>query len=546
MSLSSTELNYLVWRYLQESGYDLAAYALDKNSQCLKFEDDKNSEIMTKIEPGYLVNLVQKGLLYSLTEEELRPENSRSEILTFFGSLLKEERDNELFQLDGFHKLVNNQVTNEDNHQDHGEDNTKEEEEVENNFTTEKISASLTYDESVISKWHPMSNEVFGYIQNKAQLLITAVNEDKIVESASVKGPRSSEVGNSICTMAWSPSGHCIVTANIGGDICSWSLEGRLKNITNGVINQMNPGIITDIIWNDNGQYFLSADSHSRICIWDGSSLEFIQEISSSSDENLGCGLCWIDDYKFAMSTDSNSITVNVISMTKNENNSNHTINGGNEVSLTVKPVVNLKGHDGIASNLVFNSALKLLASFSDVDGVIKLWLSNSTSTVATLNDDKIYPVVILKWLPSNDFENGYLLNVSIDGTMRLWNTKTEKLITSTNIFNSEGYKLDDENNSLSTGTFLFNGAVSPNEKWLAIGDDTGRVTVWNVDIHGTNQVDGFKFKCHGVFHHYTSEGSIINAEDGAGICNISWCKSSQKFCVSYKGTSSVIINWNH
>ena len=65
MSLTSKELNYLIWRYLQESGYDLSAYALDQQSQCSEYENNPTTqELIQKIKPGCLVDLIQKGILY--------------------------------------------------------------------------------------------------------------------------------------------------------------------------------------------------------------------------------------------------------------------------------------------------------------------------------------------------------------------------------------------------------------------------------------------------------------------------------------------------
>ena len=72
MSLTSKELNYLIWRYLQESGYDLSAYALDQQSQCSEYENNPTTqELIQKIKPGCLVDLIQKG--YYIWLQNKRP-----------------------------------------------------------------------------------------------------------------------------------------------------------------------------------------------------------------------------------------------------------------------------------------------------------------------------------------------------------------------------------------------------------------------------------------------------------------------------------------
>ena len=91
MSLTSNELNYLVWRYLQESGLDLAAYALDKHANCLILEKE-NISLVSRIEPGCLVSLVQKGIFYSLAQEEVCGGDGVDDRLTLFGALVEEEK----------------------------------------------------------------------------------------------------------------------------------------------------------------------------------------------------------------------------------------------------------------------------------------------------------------------------------------------------------------------------------------------------------------------------------------------------------------------
>lgn len=65
MSLTSEELNYLIYRYLQESGRELTALCLQEETRVLEFDEKFKQHIPF----GCLVSLVQKGILY--TEAEL-------------------------------------------------------------------------------------------------------------------------------------------------------------------------------------------------------------------------------------------------------------------------------------------------------------------------------------------------------------------------------------------------------------------------------------------------------------------------------------------
>ncbi len=83
MSITSEELNYLIWRYLQESGHEVAALAMEEETRVLEFEQRFKEHIPV----GSLVHLVQKGILYSESELLVGPEGK-------LRTLGPEEREN--------------------------------------------------------------------------------------------------------------------------------------------------------------------------------------------------------------------------------------------------------------------------------------------------------------------------------------------------------------------------------------------------------------------------------------------------------------------
>ncbi|CAJ0593261.1 unnamed protein product [Cylicocyclus nassatus] len=68
MSFTSSELNYVVWRYLHESGFHHSAYVFGNESKLLDFTPP-----FMDLPSGSLVMLVQRGLYY--TDAELRAKN---------------------------------------------------------------------------------------------------------------------------------------------------------------------------------------------------------------------------------------------------------------------------------------------------------------------------------------------------------------------------------------------------------------------------------------------------------------------------------------
>ena len=66
MSISSDEVNYLVYRYLQESGFTHVAYTFGYESYI-----QKTSIAGTDLPPGALISFIQKGLQYLELEANL-------------------------------------------------------------------------------------------------------------------------------------------------------------------------------------------------------------------------------------------------------------------------------------------------------------------------------------------------------------------------------------------------------------------------------------------------------------------------------------------
>lgn len=70
-SISSDEINYLIYRYLQENGYNHSAFTFAYESLIAK-----SSVVHTEVPPGALITFLQKGLEYVGIEEhinEVRP-----------------------------------------------------------------------------------------------------------------------------------------------------------------------------------------------------------------------------------------------------------------------------------------------------------------------------------------------------------------------------------------------------------------------------------------------------------------------------------------
>jgi transducin (beta)-like 1 len=66
MSVTSDEINYLVYRYLAESGFQHSSF-------CFQYESLVHLQDKNTVNNGQLINLIQKGLLFSQVEHHINP-----------------------------------------------------------------------------------------------------------------------------------------------------------------------------------------------------------------------------------------------------------------------------------------------------------------------------------------------------------------------------------------------------------------------------------------------------------------------------------------
>ena len=75
MSVTSDEINYLIFRYLQENGFNHSAFTFAYESLVTK-----NSVAQVSIPPGALITFIQKGLEYVGIEEHLNDDGTIREV----------------------------------------------------------------------------------------------------------------------------------------------------------------------------------------------------------------------------------------------------------------------------------------------------------------------------------------------------------------------------------------------------------------------------------------------------------------------------------
>jgi transducin (beta)-like 1 len=296
-------------------------------------------------------------------------------------------------------------------------------------------------------------------------------------------------------------------------------------------------------MWNESGRFVLSIDSSMQVTLWDGTTLTLIKQIKPfvEATDNFVIDACWLSENKFAVSTTKYSIKVFSITPAPY----------GSSNQFDVQSIGYLHGHENVISKLKLDPKSKLLASSSDYDYNIKIWTNGLSQESLDLNTNKSSekqiklhrsPIISLYWL--NSKETSFLLSISMEGVVNLWNGSLGENVLSTELFKEqENFNFADEQLvTFSKDLLVFNSAISPNQKYLAIANDFGGVSVWDIDIENYQlNVDNKTLRCLGIYDIDIPEGDKHNV----GICDLKWDSQSLKICVSYKGSSSVVVNWN-
>lgn len=310
MSITSEELNYLVWRYLQETGNELTALALQEETRVLQFESSYGKHIPV----GTLVNLVQKGILY--TESELLLENCEfadessgksrdedqalrqkfNENFNLVDALrVDKEKYPEIKQSGRFALAHSGESSNDDDNDDEGEGSkatipktpipmTLVHEFVTQEDTNDKNSDTDTVITVTNSMWNPVNPTLVCLSENDSTSKIYRIEQEQEQDDdkkklvcqllAKLKHPfalssklsssgDSSNTTNEITAIAWSHNGELLVTGVENGEIRLWNKHGILKNVFS-----LHEYPIVTLSWNPDSTFFVSLDIHNVAILW--------------------------------------------------------------------------------------------------------------------------------------------------------------------------------------------------------------------------------------------------------------------------------------
>nr|POF08581.1 wd40 repeat-containing protein hos15 [Quercus suber] len=549
ISITSTELNYLVFRYLHESGFTHSAFAFGYEAGINKSTFDGNL-----VPPGALVTFVQKGIQYleldanlSSTDADMDDDFSFLQPLDLITKdpyelqkIIKAKKENlqkDRLEENGKHNESNHEIERENVQEREKEKKGREKEQeqdkekIEKDREREKGKDKEKPHQDHIDKEKCEDKVIMEHEENG----IAGGPEPMDISTSSTSLPceiPSSDVKileghtSEVFACAWSPSGSLLASGSGDSTARIWTIvDGpSISSVQDGPLNvavlkhfkgrtNEKSKDVTTLDWNGDGTLLAtgSYDGQARIWSKDG-------ELRSTLNKHKGpiFSLKWNKkgDFLLSGSVDKSAIVWDIKTGEWRQQFEFHSaptldVDWRNNVSFATcstdsmihvckvgenRPMKTFSGHQGEVNAIKWDPTGMLLASCSD-DYTAKIWSMKQDKYLHDLKEH-VKEIYTIRWSPTGQGTNNpnqqlLLASASFDSTIKLWDVELGRLISSFNGHRDPVYSV----------------AFSPNGEYLASGSMDKCLHIWSV-----------------------KEGKIVKTLTGnGGIFEVCWNKEGDK-----------------
>lgn len=404
MSLSSEEVNFLVYRYLLESGFIHSAFAFGHESLIAKSSIDG-----TKVAPGALISFIQKGLQFVEIEAHINEDGTETICDNAFSAIQPHTCN-----------IKNKRRIFDPYAVDHEENGFGAQE-----ATEEDVSYLKGHQNIVCScKWHPSqpilatgSGDATARLwipssgemkSNDDQIDSKSKENEKVVVMAipnqDVSVDKDQPSPSMVVSLEWNVDGSQLATGTYKGRTHVWSADGQLKRTLD-----QHSAPISAIRWNKSADRLLTASIDNTAILWNPKSGQMQKRYTFHKAPITDAD--WNDDSTFAICSIDRTISIWNIDE-KSESDS----------SVPSTPEIKLEGHADDINMIRWSSTASILASCSD-DSTVKLWNTQSRACIQDLNQHN-REVCAIQWN-----KTGLLASGSLDSTVRLWDAESGKCV---------------------------------------------------------------------------------------------------------------------
>ncbi|ESR39245.1 WD40 repeat-containing protein HOS15 [Citrus sinensis] len=559
-SITSEELNYLVFRYLQESGLLHSAFVLGYEAGINKCNIDGNL-----VPPRALITFVQKGLQYLEMEANLsnsdvdmdedfsflQPMDLITKDVCELRQMVKEkkknlngDRDKEI-DVDRGHEIEHGRVK-EKERLDREKERERDKERVENEKEPEKQHEShpdkemLTVQEEKVNS-KPEENGVLRGEKGPEPMDIATTSASQSFEipnsDVTILEGHTSEV----CACAWSPAGSLLASGSGDSTARIWTIADGTSNggAQNGPLNVLvlkhvkgrtneKSKDVTTLDWNGEGTLLATGSYDGQARIW---STNGDLKCTLSKHKGPIFSLKWNKkgDYLLTGSCDKTAIVWDVKTEEWKQQFEFHSgptldVDWRNNVSFATsstdnmiyvckigenRPIKTFAGHQGEVNCVKWDPTGSLLASCSD-DVTAKIWNMKQDKYVHDLREHS-KEIYTIRWSPTGSGTNNpnqqlILASASFDSTVKLWDVELGKLLYSLNGHREPVYSL----------------AFSPNGEYLASGSLDKSMHIWSL-----------------------KEGKIVKTYTGnGGIFEVCWNKEGDKIAACFANHTVCVLDF--
>lgn len=431
MSITSDEVNYLIYRYLQEAGFTHSAFTFANESLVNKANINSND-----VPAGTLITFLQKGLLYKEMETHVTEDGTELECDVAFSLVgshvckVKEKKEREIDITD--HAEPMDDVTS-------------------NNLIAE--------DQVTVLEGH--TSEVFICAWNPVNSLLASGSGDSTSRIWNIppgpSGPKSASIASKdsivlrhvnnqdsskdVTTLDWNGTGTLLATGSYDGLARIWSDKGELKQTLN-----KHKGPIFSLKWNKRGDYILSGSVDRTAIIWDAASGEVKQQFDFHKAPTLDVD--WRNDTSFASCSTDKMIYVCEYGKTR--------------------PLKCWQGHTDEVNAIKWDSSGTFLASCSD-DFTAKIWGMNASNDKCVCDlKEHTKEIYTIKWSPNGPHtlwdRRHILASASFDASIKIWDVDA-------------GYSMFTLTKHSDP---VYSVAWSPNGEFLASGSFDNCLHIWS------------------------------------------------------------------
>ncbi|KAJ8031047.1 F-box-like/WD repeat-containing protein TBL1X [Holothuria leucospilota] len=495
MSISSDEVNFLVYRYLQESGFTHSAFTFGIESHIS--QSNINGAL---VPPAALISIIQKGLQFVEAEISVNEDGSvidtRSlDSLSLIDAVMPDIIANRKAELSK-QAASNSQnvIKDEHNVQVKVEETTNNSVQQTNHNEPMEVDSGVEIPASKATVLRGHELEVFSCAWNPCQDLLASGSGDSTAriwnlnETASGTpqhmilrhcirdGGQEVPSNKDVTSLDWNCDGNKLATGSYDGHARIWSTEGHLISTLG-----QHKGPIFALKWNKKGNYILSAGVDKTTIIWDAQTGECKQQFPFHTAPALDVD--WQNNTSFASCSTDQCI---------------HVCKLGVE-----KPVKTFQGHTNEVNAIKWDPQGQMLASCSD-DMTLKIWSMKHDTWVHDLKAH-LKEIYTIKWSPSNPNTSLMLASASFDSTVRLWEVERGICIHTLTRHQEPVYSV----------------AFSPDGKYLASGSFDKCVHIWS-----------------------TQTGSLVHSYRGTGgIFEVCWNHRGDKVGASASDGSVCVLD---